>query len=845
MINVCHERCSSCNEHGIVCSIKSITSKNNIMDLEKFASNYTRVTGKIPAGLKSILEPLPFWEKDFRTLIRFLYSENTSLGITEEVCNFASMSEMTIRADEKAFYIEGEPVFRWADDHVEKDGKFFYQNKSDVKFVFGADQILCALGDDYGGVICAHDEDVRSYFESDADKAKAKNLALYYIVCSILKDSPVLEKWGPVYNVHEVSEDLEEVIPYLRLTHNVVANQKTQLLIDNNGVWFGDDKQTIAEWKDYTVFKQKENNIDFIKNEKIIPVLQGVEQGVGDLLLTSSGIVSDKNFWWDSVSSGDGRDLDDLDIEDYDTPGIETEKYRYKKDGELKKAIFFLTNHGYDATHSAHLFCQVYYNEREDDHVVGAPMPGFDRNPLKIYYSKDRYISLGLPYFAKTEEGEYSIETYAYKLSRKDLRRIVSASSVKIVLTGDNETWTIKSSEFFNLAKDLETKISPKFLIDYYDAVNEYDEGNYRTASVKIQRALAEKPNNYYFQELNEKIQGCLVDAANSDYKKAEDLLNNGKYEEALKAGEALILISGNPEHKEFLSRVKEQWSHNLFVQAQKYNSSKEYVKAYDAISQASLMCQNEEIEALKKQISESLRSYFKDAINKAKDEKKSSVAGKYAEQAQKYFPNEDWVMSVLDSYNSYKRKTRLKAITIVAVFILLAIFTINIGEDKDKTATTNTSSVSTPKQEEQHASEEPQNLTSIPQSEEPVIEAVEPPVAEDAVDEEVVELTEYYKGLIDGKYPITVDLYIDLEKAKGSYYYDKYGPDNRLTLDGEWVANDEGGSNLVIKEYNAAGKLIGTFEVEGHSADMDYLEGTYTLLSKDKKMPFVLNLQQ
>lgn len=137
------------------------------------------------------------------------------------------------------------------------------------------------------------------------------------------------------------------------------------------------------------------------------------------------------------------------------------------------------------------------------------------------------------------------------------------------------------------------------------------------------------------------------------------------------------------------------------------------------------------------------------------------------------------------------------------------------------------------------------QNLSSISQSEEPVIAAEETPVAEDAVDEEVVELTEYYKGLIDGKYPITVDLYIDLEKAKGSYYYDKYGPDNRLTLDGEWVANDEGGSNLVIKEYNAAGKLIGTFEVEGHSADMDYLEGTYTLLSKDKKMPFVLNLQQ
>lgn len=817
------------------------------MDLEKFASTYTRVTGKIPAALKSILEPLPFWEKDFRTLIRFTYPENRSLGIPEDVWKFSSLSEITIRADEQAFYIGGKLVFRWSDDHVEKDGKFFYQNKSEVKFVFGADQILCALHDDYGGVICAHDEDVRSYFESDADKAKAKNLALYYIVRSILKDSPVLEKWGPVYNIaelllHDELHGIEELKSGLRLKHNVVANQKTQLLIDNNGIWLGEDKKSIIEWKNYTVFKQLDKDIDFIKNEKIIPVLQGVKKGSRDLSLSSTGIMGDKDYWWDSVISGDGRDWDDLDIEDYKTTDVTTEKYKYKKDGVLKTALFLLNNYCLDATHSAELICNISYNEREDDHVVGAPMPGFDRNPLKIYYSKDGYISLGLPYYAHASEDEYSIESYAYKLSRKDLRRIVSASSVKIVLTGDNETWTIKSNEFQKLAKDLETKISSQFLIDYYDAVNEYDDGNYRTASVKIQRALAEKPNNYYFQELNEKIQDCLVDAANSDYKKAESLLNNGKYEEALKAGEALILISGNPEHKEFLSRVKEQWSHNLFVQAQKYNSSKEYVKAYDAISQASSMCQNDEIEALKKQIFESLRSYFKDAINKAKDEKKSSAAGKYAKQAQKYFPNEDWVTSVLDDY---KHKTRRQTIIIVAVFILLAIFTFNIGDDKEKATTTNTSSVSIQKQEEQFGSEESHNLTSSCHSEEPVIEAEETPVAEDAVDEEVVELTDYYKGLIDGKYPITVDLYIDLKKAKGSYYYDKNGPDNRLTLDGEWVENDEGGSNLVIKEYNAAGKLIGTFEVEGHSEDMDYLEGTYTLLSKDKKMPFVLNLQR
>lgn len=817
------------------------------MDLENFASTYTRVTGKIPAALKSILEPLPFWEKDFRTLIRFAYPENRSLGIPEDVWKFSSLSEITIRADEQAFYIGGELVFRWADDHVEKDGKYFYQNKSDVKFVFGADQILCALDDDYGGVICAHEEDVRSYFESDADKVKAKNLALYYIVRSILKDSPVLEKWGPVYSVASMPPVLEEYKPYLKLTSNVIADQKTQLLIDNNGVWIGEDKKTFAEWNNYTVLKQQDIDIDFIKNEKIIPILQGVEQGPLDFLLTSSGIIGEKKYWWGSLSSGDGRDWDDLDIEDYQTKSEGTGVYSYHEEGGPKVARFILKGLCHDGSHSVQLLCNIAYNGKEDDQVEEVPMSGSDRNPLNIYFSKDKYISLGLPYCVKplVYSNGCNSETYGYKLSRKDLRRIVSASSVMIVFTGDDETWTITSNEFPNYAKKLESQISPQFLIDYYDAVNEYDDGNYRAASVKIQRALAEKPNNYFFQQLNEKIQGCLVDAANSDYKKAEDLLNKGKYEEALKAGEALVLISGNPEHKEFLNRVKEQWSHSLFVQAQKHNSSKEYEQAYEAISQALSIQQNDDFDALKKQIIESLRSYFSEAINKAKNEKKSSAAGKYAKQALKYFPNEDWVTSVLDNYNSYKRKTILKAIIIVAAFILLAIFTINIGEDKEKAATTNTSSVSIQKQEEQHTIEDSQNIASSSQSEEPVMETE---VASDIVDEvyeEEVELTEYYKGLIDGKYPITVDLYIDLSHAKGYYYYDKYGPENRLTLDGEWVENDEGGSNLVIKEYNAKGKLIGTFTVEGHSEDMDYLEGTYTLLSKDKKMPFVLNLQK
>lgn len=764
------------------------------MDLEQFASAYTKVTGKIPAALKSIFEPLPFWENDFHTLIRFLYSGNSSLGIKEEVWNFASMSEMTIRADEQAFYIEGESVFRWNDDHVEKDGKFFYQNKSGVKFVFGAEHILCVLDDNYQGLIIANAEGVQSYFESTADKAEIKKLSLYYIVSSILKDSPIWEKWGPVYSVTKLllldesqMPGIEEIKSSLKLTSNFVADQKTQLLIDDKGIWFGEGKKTSAEWKNYTVYKQEDDKIDFIKNEMIIPVLQGIEHSNRNLSVSSLGIVAEENYWWKSVESGDGRELEDLDIEDYKTSKENLNAIEYNKEGNRKGTkIVLMYGTNMDGTHSVQLRNSVFYLVEEDDQIVPGPVPGFGRHPLKIYYSKDKFISLEKPYYQQDGETPgYGFSHDFYKISRKNLRRIASASAVKIVLEGDKETWTIKNDDFLNLAKKLESKISPKYLVDYYDAANALDDEDYQTASIKIRSAVNAKPNNFYFQQLKERIQICSVEAAEDNFQKAQKLFQEKKYEEA-----------------------------------------------YEKISIAHTLSNKEEYASLYETILDALRNFFKEEFEKAKSAKQTSKYLNTANRALAIFPQEDWAQSAVKE--SKKRHDNRLYKIIGAILLVYTIFFVipSLWQKEDTSAgnsETSTLSTSAEKDAEGMTSgdvndEEEEDLSSLREAQ---------------MYEELYDCN--YHGFIDGEYPITAHVLFTTLGAEGSYYYDKNGADQQLKLVGHYESY---GSDLwvVLKEYNKNEEQTGTFYVKKSTEDRSEISGTFVIASSGKEMPFELS---
>lgn len=88
--------------------------------------------------------------------------------------------------------------------------------------------------------------------------------------------------------------------------------------------------------------------------------------------------------------------------------------------------------------------------------------------------------------------------------------------------------------------------------------------------------------------------------------------------------------------------------------------------------------------------------------------------------------------------------------------------------------------------------------------------------------------------GSIDGKYPITMDLNQNGSELSGSYYYNKNGPDKRLTVYGQLD-----GSRFRLQEYdddnNNTGNFVGTY----HNG---MVTGTFTL-SDGKTMSFDLEV--
>lgn len=89
-------------------------------------------------------------------------------------------------------------------------------------------------------------------------------------------------------------------------------------------------------------------------------------------------------------------------------------------------------------------------------------------------------------------------------------------------------------------------------------------------------------------------------------------------------------------------------------------------------------------------------------------------------------------------------------------------------------------------------------------------------------------------KGMINDKYRIVMQIYMDVKNVSGSYYYVKNGRNNTLELSGSMNSNDY----MILKEYNSAGEHTGTFEGKW---SLDSYSGTFTNY-KGVKMPFKLH---
>lgn len=93
------------------------------------------------------------------------------------------------------------------------------------------------------------------------------------------------------------------------------------------------------------------------------------------------------------------------------------------------------------------------------------------------------------------------------------------------------------------------------------------------------------------------------------------------------------------------------------------------------------------------------------------------------------------------------------------------------------------------------------------------------------------------FTGLIDDKYPITMYFEItgEEEDINGYYYYDKNGPDARLTL----IGSCSGG--FYIDEFNNEDRHTGRFQVTSYEENLKEIRGIFNVRASDKDLPFVL----
>lgn len=799
------------------------------MNLEEFANSFSKPSEKLSEVLKEWLIRRNYWEKEYDTLLHFRIKID---DVKIEVDNLLGTSSCGIRimADEKGFYVNGNKIIGWSDNHIEKDGSFFYESGSN-KYVFGADEIVCVIADSMVGVICSA---IPEQLATNLDKIAEIGAGGLYMCLKEAWGANYVDKW------QECKEDRE--------IDNAQTVTKNQILVTKESVYVGENKEEILKWRDYILYNYKDGRLMFVKRRNLLNAIETSNPDVIKKDTLKVGIrffksvkTNNRSFKMDSFGGIFSRDK--LEISDYavkikpsynylnkEKENISSEEFKYKINGDFEHAVVYLdygkTKGGF-YKFTIRIF--VYVAELDDGNVIPLPIPGFEKHPLQIELSEGKKLSLAVDQFIDNEDNPgFNGCTILYAITRKQLRRIINSKKLKMILTGDNTTWTLKANDQIESFKCFENELfnSPQYVLDYLDAENAYDDGNYKLAAQKIKSPVNAKPENVYFKKLNQDIIAAREIIFAKDFANAKELHAQKKYGQALNAMNELVCESDKPEYKEFIDIVKNEWANISFREAQKEFTNSAYETAYEKIEHALSLRTDNEYESLKNKILEALEPYLKKKYTRLIQDDKVSKAVACAEKAHNIFPNSSWASNALDEAKKKRLKKRLTLAGIVGVCLLVALMVYSIfntsNNEKTTSYNTNTSNSQSTNAEIITETAQQSNYSSN-------LEVVN--TANDAYTNK--SSSKYsgshdFKGLIDGKYAITVhiDFAVDdgYSNIRGYYYYDKNGPDATLRLEG-WT---DGEFEMEIMEYNKKNVQTGIFLVTETSDDLSKIEGYF-----------------
>lgn len=664
------------------------------MNLEDFANAFSKPTEKIPEALKSWLVQRNYWEKEYDTLLHFHFKIDDE-KIPASKLQSTTMCRIHVKADEKGFYIEGRKILDWTDKHVQKDGNFFYESDNN-KYIFGSDEIICYFADSMIGIILSNlPDNFIGHLDEVADLG-AEGLYLW-----------IKEIWG---NKVDRWNECEEIlsIPDAQILY------RNQVLPTSTSLYFSEENDELAKWKDYVLYDYRDRELKLVKRSSFLTALKNntpIARVIEDnhINIKSNSISFNKR----TISFGFTLfDKEQLDLGNYITnikpsyssliknkANIESEASLYEIQGHSQHAK---VNIEYSKTkgefYKLVISVFVYVVKTEDEEIIELPLPGFEKNPLKIELSNGQNLTLEKNQFIDNEKNPgFNGCFILYRVSRKQLRRIVNSKKMKMVLTGDNTTWTLKADDQIESFKNFEKELfeSPQYVLDYFDAENAYDDGNYKLAAQKIKSAINAKPENIYFKKLNQDIIAAREIILAKDFANAKALLAQKKYEQALNAGKDLVSESDKPEYKEFIDKVKNEWANVSFSEAQKEFTSSAYETAYEKIEHALSLRTDNEYESLKNKILEALEPYLKKKYTRLIQDDKVSKAVACAEKAHNIFPNSSWASNALDEAKKKRQNKRLTLAGIVGGFLLVVLIVFSISNDSNNKTTRHNTNIS------------------------------------------------------------------------------------------------------------------------------------------------------
>jgi len=652
-------------------SLEQMASKDGVNDFQK---------QKLAPEIRPFIAEQKFWLTDIDALLAREMSNNKFDKIPANKLKLAASLLVKLKADEKGLYVNGKSVLQWSNDHHIENDTLFYKLNNGYFFAFVKDEkglfIQYSSEDDKGKILFS---DIETIID---DYSAAKKQVIVDYLSNIWANS-VWKKWCPcLFYIDK---------------HDNKPSSRTQLMATEEGIYIGDKKRKELKWEDYFIFTVDQEKVYLLPNKSVNSFFNKGDIEAEKLIFLYKQYYQTISMSYSFLKSSEIRKYDELEITEYipkikkryaslsvekgKDPTIRSQLFEcvlYDTDKKFQKSSIFINYFCTDNRGKYELFIDHYATSQRliNGKIVGSFGHLTEmKNWYALKFPNDKMIKLSelsKPRHANIDDGT-SLDIYT--ISRKDLRRIASSGVIDAEFVG-NTAWSYNANGLIKVAQTFEQELfqSPSHLLNYYDALNAYEDNDYKKANSLIDAAISENPNNCYYQELKQEIVNYWKEQVSKALDHIKTLEEKREYEKADRELNKAISIYNDFELIVFKEDFDKRWANALYEDAKHYTDNNQLEGAYHSILAAITKNEKAEFIELKQKILSLLLPFLKEKIDRLLSEKKYSEAILRLQKAIRIFPQEADFTNLLEVAQKKEQGKNIKRNSIIIIAGLAVI---------------------------------------------------------------------------------------------------------------------------------------------------------------------------